>query len=100
MASAVSSLSYLDPAAYQNLILPSATTSTTSTNGVSATVELQALEQQGDFLNFLNNSVAEALLQPADSTDTGAASSTLINNMLQQVLGAYQAQSSSTSGTG
>jgi hypothetical protein len=95
MASSISALSYLDPAAYQTAVLPSAASSTASTNGVSATAELQALQKQGDFQSFFNDSLATALLQPATGIDTGTAMSTLVNNMLQQVLGAYQAQSTS-----
>ena len=102
MASSLNALSYLDPSAYQNTA-PSSTTSaaaiggTVSTSapgtGVSATAEIQAIESQGDFQAYLSNSMALALLQPASSTDsTTTNSAALIDNMLQQVLGAYQTQ--------
>jgi hypothetical protein len=102
MASSLNALSYLDPSAYQN-IAPSSTTATAATTGagnsstpgagVSATAEIQAIESQGDFQAYLSNSMALALLQPAGTTDpTTTDSATLINNMLQQVLGAYQTQ--------
>jgi hypothetical protein len=54
---------------------------------------MQALQQQGNFQSLFNGSVAAALLQPATGMDSGTAMTTLVNNMLQQVLGAYQAQS-------
>ncbi|MGO4881223.1 MAG: hypothetical protein ACLP59_10415 [Bryobacteraceae bacterium] len=38
----------------------------------------------------MNDSLAAAILQPASSVNSGTAASTLVNNMLQQVLGAYQ----------
>src|SRR5579862_3295336 len=99
MASAVSSLSYLDPLAYQP-----ARPSTTNRNGastnrntaVNATAEVRALQKQGNIQNLLNNSVAAALLQPASGVDSGTAMSTLVNRMLQQVLGAYQMQTDSS----
>ena len=93
MASSINPLSYLDPAAYQSIAPASSNSSTAQTNGVSATSELQAMEQQGNFQAYMNDSLAAALLQPATETDTtsGASSATLIQNMLQQVLGAYQA---------
>jgi len=103
MASSISPLSYLDPSAYTSAIPQPAANPATSdaaaasdssqTSGPSAVVQLQALQKQGDLQAYLSNSVAAALLQPApgsSSTD----SATLINNMLQQVLGAYNAQSS------
>ena len=92
MASSINPLSYLDPSAYSNptTALPS-TSSTGDTNGVSSTAELKAIASQGDFKSFLNDSLAAALLQPAD-VSSGMAASTLINNMLQQVLSAYQSQ--------
>ena len=96
MSSAINPLSYLDPAAYQSMAPASSnsiTASTTSqTDGASATSELQAIEQQGNFQAYLNDSVAAALFQPVTGMDnSGASSATLIQNMLQQVLGAYQA---------
>ncbi len=100
MASAVSSLSYLDPLAYQ-----SAMPSTTNRHGasganpntaVSATAEVKALQKQGNIQNLLNNSVAAALLQPSSGVDSGTAMSTLVNSMLQQVLGAYRMQTDSS----
>jgi len=84
----------LDTSAYQSLPPTSSTASAAGASaGVSATAELQALEQQGDFQEFFNNSMAAALLQPADGASSGTAANTLIDNMLQQVLGAYQTQS-------
>jgi len=99
MASSISPLSYLNASPY--LSLPStSSTANSPTAGVSATAELQAIEQQGNFQSFLNDSLATALLQPADGATSGTDANTLINNMLQQVLGAYQSQSaSSASGT-
>jgi hypothetical protein len=111
MSTSLNALSYLDPSAYQN-IAPSSTTSaaaiggagtTTSTpgTGVSATAEIQAIESQGDFQAYLSNSMALALLQPANSTSsTTTDSATMINSMLQQVMGAYQAQSTAAPQTG
>jgi len=95
MASSISALSYLDPSAnqLQPVSLPSTSTSGAS-SGVSATAELQAMQSQGDLQAFLNNSVAAALLQPPSTTSTATDATTLINNMLQQVLGAYQSQTS------
>jgi hypothetical protein len=97
MASSINSLSYLDPSAYQNVVPSSGTAGATSgsgpTSGVSATDELKAIESQGDFQAYLSSSMAVALLQPAGATDpTTTDSATLISNMLQQVLGAYQTQ--------
>jgi hypothetical protein len=95
MASSINSLSYLDPGAYQHTVQPSSSagSSSGSTNGVSATDEIQAIESQGDFKAYLTNSIAVALLQPANSTDSQTTdSATLISNMMQQVLGAYHAQ--------
>jgi hypothetical protein len=117
MASSLNALSYLDPSAYQN-VAPSSTTSaaaitgaasTSATGtGVSATAEIQAIESQGDFQAYLSDSMALALLQPASTTNsTTTDSATMISNMLQQVLGAYQTQtapaaptSSSTAASG
>jgi hypothetical protein len=95
MASSVSALSYLDPSVYQSLFLQSAKSTNVSepNTGVSPTAEMQALQQQGNFQSLFNGSVAAALLQPATGMDSGTAMTTLVNNMLQQVLGAYQAQS-------
>jgi hypothetical protein len=50
---------------------------------------VQALQKQGSFQAFIDNSVAAALWQP-DGTNNGTAANTLIASMLQQVLGAYQ----------
>jgi hypothetical protein len=104
MASSLNALSYLDPGAYQNVV-PASTTSASAITGsgsdstseasagVSATAEINAMESQGDFQAYLSNSMALALLQPASTTDsTTTDAATLINNMLQQVLGAYQTQ--------
>lgn len=96
MASSVSPLSYLDPAAYLSAMLPSATPSTLATGGVSATAEVQAMQQEGNFQSMLNDSVAVALLQPATGVNSGTTMTTLVNNMLQQVLGAYQVQMNSS----
>jgi len=97
MASSINPRSYLDPSAYSNPTpaLSTSTTSTGETNGVSSTAEIQAIAAQGNFQSFLNDSLAAALLQPSD-VSSGASSSTLINNMLQQVLGAYQSQMTSS----
>ena len=103
MASSVSSLSYLDTSAYQSLPpVSSSANSAGASAGVSATSELQAIQQQGGGVQaFLNDSMAAALMQPATGINSGTASSTLVSNMLQQVLGAYQSQgtTSNTSGT-
>ena len=102
MASSISPLSYLDTSAYQSLPPTSSTASAAGASaGVSATAELQAIQQQGNFQAFLSDSMAATLLQPADGASSGTAANTLIDNMLQQVLGAYQTQSASsnTSGT-
>ena len=93
MASSVSALSYLDPAAYASTA-PASPSTTTSSGGVSATAQLQAIQQQGDLKSLLNNSLAAAVMQTTAGVDSGTAMSTLVNNMLQQVLGAYQAQTS------
>lgn len=100
MASAVSSLSYLDPLAYL-AAMPSMTNrnrvnSSNPNAAVSATAEVNALQKQGNIKELLNNSVAAALLQPANGVDSGTAMSTLVNSILQQVLGAYQMQSDSS----
>ncbi|HTQ54129.1 MAG TPA: hypothetical protein VMI94_06680 [Bryobacteraceae bacterium] len=100
MASSVSSLSYLDPAAYQTVTAPSAVPGVPTRSDVSATAELRAIQKQGDLQSLFNDSLAAALLQPATGIDTGTAMSTLVNNMLKQVLGAYQAQSPATGNTG
>ena len=95
MASSISPLSYLDASAYQSLPPSSSTASAAGASaGVSATAELQAIQKQGDFQGFMNYSVAAAVLQPANGINSGTATTTLVNNMLQQVLGAYQTQSS------
>src|ERR1022692_1667135 len=100
MASSISPLSYLDASPYQSLTpLSSSASAAGASTGVSATAELQALQKQGDFQSFMNDSMAAALLQPADGTNSGTAANTLISNMLQQVLGAYQTQSSQGSST-
>ena len=93
MASSISPLSYLDASPYLSLP-PTSSAAKSANTGVSATSEVQALEHQGGFQAFLSDSMATALLQPADSvTTTATDANTLINNMLQQVLGAYQMQS-------
>jgi hypothetical protein len=94
MASSISPLSYLDASAYQSLPPTSSAASAAGASaGVSATAELQAIEQQGNFQAYLSDSMATALLQPADGASSGTPANTLIDNMLQQVLGAYQTQS-------
>ena len=94
MASSISPLSYLNASPYQSLApTSSAATAAGASAGVSATAELQAIATQGNFKAFLNDSMAAALLQPADGVSTGTDANTLINNMLQQVLGAYQTES-------
>ncbi|MGA3076364.1 MAG: hypothetical protein ABSG56_22055 [Bryobacteraceae bacterium] len=101
MASSISPLSYLDTSAYQSLPPTSSTASAAGASaGVSATAEVQALQQQGNFQAFLSDSMAAALLQPADGASSGTAANTLIDNMLQQVLGAYQTQSASSNAGG
>jgi len=91
----------LDASAYQSLPpVSSAANAAGASAGVSATAELQALQKQGDFQSFFNDSIAVALLQPADGISSGTAANTLVDNMLQQVLGAYQTQSAGSSGGG
>jgi hypothetical protein len=92
MASSISPLSYLN--AYQSLPTSSSSSASSANTGVSATVELQAFQQNGNLQEFLDDSMAAAILQPS-SLNSGTAASTLVNNMLQQVLGAYQAQGAS-----
>lgn len=96
MASSISPLSYLNTSVYQSLPPSSAASAKGASTAVSATEQVKALQKQGDFQSFLNDSVAAALLQPADGTTSGTSANTLINNMLQQVLGAYQASSASS----
>jgi hypothetical protein len=101
MASSISPLSYLNASAYQSLPPTSSTASAAGASaGSSATAELRALQQQGNFQAFLSDSMAAALLQPADGASSGMAANTLIDNMLQQVLGAYQTQSASSNAGG
>jgi hypothetical protein len=101
MASSISPLSYLDTSAYQSLTPTSSAASAAGASaGVSATAELQALQQQGNFQAFLSDSMVTTLLQPADGASSGTAANTLIDNMLQQVLGAYQTQSTPGSSRG
>ena len=110
MASSINALSYLDPGAYQNIAPSSSSGSAAGSGsgpaaGVSATDEIKAIESQGDFQAYLNSSVALALLQPGSSTANSATDpATLISNLLQQVLGAYQTQTTPAappgSGTG
>ena len=90
MASPISPLSYLNTSPY--LSLPATSTGSAAGTAVSATAEFQALQKQGDFQSFMNNSIAAALLQPADGINSGTTTTTLVNNMLQEVLGSYQAQ--------
>ncbi|HTT63916.1 MAG TPA: hypothetical protein VMG35_18820 [Bryobacteraceae bacterium] len=98
MASSINPLGYLS--AYPSLPpTSSAAGAAGSSGGISATAELQALQQQGDFQNFFNNSLAAALLQPADGINSGTPTTTLVDNMLQEVLGAYQMQSTPSSTT-
>jgi len=101
MASSINPLSSLYSSATQStatlLGLPSTTSTDTNelTTGVSATAETQAMLQQGNFASALNNSIAVALLQPSSALNSGFSPTTLVNNLLQQVIGAYQAQSPS-----
>ena len=103
MASSISTLSYLDPSAYESLAPQPAPNSATGSAAASdagqagngGLVQLQAIQQQGDLQAFLSNSAAAALLQPSAAATGDVDSTTLINNMLQQVLGAYNAQSGS-----
>ncbi len=102
MASSISPLSYLNASPYQSLFPTSSTASTADTaEATSPTAEVQALQKQGNLQGFINESVVATLLQPADGASSGTAANSLMTNMLQQVLGAYQAPgtSSSTSGT-
>jgi hypothetical protein len=100
MASSISPLSYLDASAYQSLTPSSSGSAAGASAAVSPTAQLQALQKQGDFQSFLNDSIAAALLQPVDGGSSGTAANTLINNMLQQVLGAYQTNPGSAGSTG
>ncbi|HUE23956.1 MAG TPA: hypothetical protein VMQ86_19915 [Bryobacteraceae bacterium] len=94
MASSISPLSYLDASAYQSLPPSSSAASAAGASArVSATAELQAMQKQGDFQSFFNESMASTLLQPADGINSGTPATTLINNLLEQVMGAYQTQS-------
>lgn len=102
MASSINALSYLDPSAYQGAVQPPATTSTEAggtaqTTDTGGLLQLQALQRQGELQAFLSNSVAAALLQPTPQTSGSVDSTTLIDSMLQQVLGAYHAQSGGSS---
>jgi hypothetical protein len=90
MATSISPLSYLDASSYQSLTPSASATSSSAGSAVSATVEIKALAQQGNFQAFINNSMAAALLQPSDGASSGQSPNTLINNLLQQVLAAYQ----------
>jgi hypothetical protein len=97
MASSISPLSYLDTSAYQSLPPLSSSSSTSgAVAGVSTSAQWQAMQQQGDLSQFLNDSMAAALFQPTGDTTTGASANTLVDNMLQQVLGAYQTPSASS----
>lgn len=95
MATSISALSYFDPSAYQSAAVPSAlsgpadTRTSGQTSGPAALAQIQAMRRQGNFQAFLNNSVAAALLQPT-TAGSNVDSTTLVNSMLQQVLGAYQ----------
>jgi len=100
MASSISPLSYLDASAYQSLTPSSSASTAGASTGVSPTAELQALQKQGDFQAFFNDSIAAALLQPDNGVNSGTATTTLVNNLLQEVLGAYQGQSTQGSPSG
>jgi len=101
MASSISPLSYLNASVYQSLPPTSSTANAAGASaGVGATAELQALQKQGNFQAFFSNSLAAALLQPADGMNSGTATTTLVNNMLQQVLGAYQTHGTSSNAGG
>jgi len=100
LASSINALSYVDPSAYQSTAAPSAlsdpadTSASSQTSPPSATMQFQAIERQGALQAFLNNSVAAALLQPTLLQPTTAGSNTdsttLVNCLLQQAIGAYQ----------
>jgi hypothetical protein len=100
MASSISPLSYLNASIYQSLMPSSSASAAGASAAVSPTAEVQALLKQGDFQSFFNNSIAGALLQPADGTSSGTAANTLMTNMLQEVLGAYRTQSTPGSSNG
>jgi hypothetical protein len=102
MASSISPLSYLDTSAYQSLPPASSSASASGASaGVSATAELQAIQKQGSLHAFFNDSMGAALLQLSDGIG-GTDPNALMDNMLQQVLGAYQSAptTSNTGGTG
>jgi hypothetical protein len=99
MASSISPLSYLDASPYQSLFPTTSTATEAGLSAVSPTAEVQALQKQGNFQAFINESVVASLLEP-DGTTGGTAANTLIDNMLQQVLGAYQAPGTSLSASG
>ena len=56
------------------------------------------MEGSGAFANFLNNSIAVATMEPSTGVNSGMSPATLVNNLLQQVLGAYQTQGASPPG--
>jgi hypothetical protein len=108
LASSISPESVLNNA-YQNagLSVPATASDSTSVgstdsnsgaeSGVSATSQITAIERQGQLQAYLSSSVVLQVLQ-ATGANIGAAPNltTLINDMLQEVLGAYQAQTGST----
>jgi hypothetical protein len=97
MASSISPLSYLDASPYQSLPpLSSSASSSGAVAEVSTLAQWQAMQQQGNLSEFLNDSLAAALLLPTGDSNSGASANTLVDNMLQQVLGAYQAPSASS----
>jgi hypothetical protein len=99
MASAISPLSYLDTSIYQSLTPSTSASAAGASSAVSPTAEMQAMAKQGNFQAFINDSMAVALLLPSDGSSTGTDANTLINNMLQQVLGAYQTPTAPVTGT-
>lgn len=97
MISPISSANQFYSIGQANAVSQTASGSDEQSTGVSAAAQMKALQKQGDFQSFFNNSVASALLQPADAVNSGTAMSTLVNDMIQQVLGAYKTQMSTQS---
>ena len=85
MASSVNPLSYSDPSVYLN---PSAS-STSQMSANSPAADSPPLNRQTNFQSFMADAIAAARIQPTDGVNSGTAQTTLVNNMLQQVLGAY-----------
>jgi len=85
VASSISPLNSLCASAW-----PAVATPSSSSGEVSATAEVQALVKSGNVNALLNDSVAAAILQPANGVNSGAGAATLVNNLLQTVLAAYR----------